>query len=102
MAMKTVTVVRTYSLLTRLPRGPVVGCGVRKHLPDVARSDANTHPDANTDADAYTDADTDTDAHTHSHTDADAVTDAVTRGAGDNHVHQPEPGAVDKRCRRWL
>jgi hypothetical protein len=33
----------------RLPRGPVVGCGVRKHLTDVAGpgADAVTKPDAN-------------------------------------------------------
>src|SRR5688572_30244925 len=40
----------------RLPRGPVVGCGVRKHLTDVAGpgADAVTKPDA--DANASTDA----------------------------------------------
>ena len=61
----------------RLPRGPVVGCGVRKHFPDVSRPDANADAkpdaDANTNPDADADTNPDADANPITFTDADTV-----------------------------
>ena len=83
-------------------RGPVVGCGVRKHFPDVAGSesdpDAVTDTDTNPDAHADANPDADADADTNSHTNPDTESGRV------QHFHHDhtESGAVDRRRGRGL
>ena len=64
----------------RLPRGPVVGCGVWKHFTDV--------PGPHTNADAESDANTNTNPN--AHTDSDTKSVAGPRGR--EHYDQPESG----------
>ena len=85
-------------------RGPVVGCGVRKHLPDVAGSesdpdavtDSDTNPDAHADANPNADADADAD------TNPDAKPDAEPGGLQHQHHDHTESGALDGRRRRGM